>query len=164
VQEYVDLNVNYTAKIFLRGQIIGLLPNFLKPCVSHLTLHRMSLIWAAIRRILGPLLATRKSSLRDALKYLGPLLDERLEKERENGREWPNRPVRVSGREYIRRLRITADGYPERLHLVAARHRAGRRGAHSSGARAAHPRDKHGRYPHLLKCKPVFYPHSAWTE
>ncbi|KAJ7503871.1 cytochrome P450 [Mycena galericulata] len=72
-QEYLDLAVNYTVSVFVRGSIIGLLPGFLKP-------------------ILAPLISTRKSSLRHALKFLGPIIDERLEKETEYGRDWPGRP------------------------------------------------------------------------
>lgn len=30
-QEYLDLAVNYTVSVFVRGSIIGLLPGFLKP-------------------------------------------------------------------------------------------------------------------------------------
>ncbi|KAJ6500258.1 cytochrome P450 [Mycena vulgaris] len=72
-QEYLDLNIDYTATIFIRGQIIGLLPGFLKP-------------------ILGPFISTRKSSVRHALKFLGPIITDRLEKEKEYGRDWPERP------------------------------------------------------------------------
>ncbi|KAF7360043.1 hypothetical protein MVEN_00732100 [Mycena venus] len=71
--EYLQLNIDYTVTIFTRGQMIGLMPNFLKP-------------------ILAPLFSTRKSSLRHALKFLGPLIDERLEKENEYGNDWPGRP------------------------------------------------------------------------
>ncbi|KAJ7445901.1 cytochrome P450 [Mycena latifolia] len=72
-QEYLDLNITYTVTIFTRGQIISLLPWFLRP-------------------ILGPLLSTRKSSLRHVLKFVGPLIDGRLESESEHGRDWPDRP------------------------------------------------------------------------
>ncbi|KAJ7486984.1 cytochrome P450 [Mycena latifolia] len=72
-QEYLDLNINYTVAIVMRGLLIALLPRFLQP-------------------ILGPLISTRKSSLRHGLKFLGPVIDERLENEREHGRHWPDRP------------------------------------------------------------------------
>ncbi|KAJ7906083.1 cytochrome P450 [Mycena leptocephala] len=51
-QEYLDLNINYTFNLFIRGQIIGLLPRFVKP-------------------VLGPLISPRKSSIRHVLKFLG---------------------------------------------------------------------------------------------
>ncbi|KAJ6558751.1 cytochrome P450 [Mycena vulgaris] len=73
VQPYLDLNINYTITVITRGQIIRLLPSFLKP-------------------IFGPLLSTRKSSLRHAMKFLGPIIEERLEKEREYGRDWLDKP------------------------------------------------------------------------
>ncbi|KAJ7445896.1 cytochrome P450 [Mycena latifolia] len=72
-KEYLDLNIHYTIAIFARGQIIGLLPDLLKP-------------------IFAPLLSSRKSSLRHALKFLGPLIDKRLDRENELGRDWPDRP------------------------------------------------------------------------
>ncbi|KAJ7646233.1 cytochrome P450 [Mycena rosella] len=73
-QEFLDLNVNYTASNFIRGQIISLIPVIFK-------------------LIFGPLISTRKSTVRHALKFLGPMIDERLEKEGEYGREWPGRPA-----------------------------------------------------------------------
>ncbi|KAJ6534999.1 cytochrome P450 [Mycena capillaripes] len=77
-QEYLDLNIDYTATIFIRGQIIGLLPGFLKP-------------------ILGPFISTRKSSTRHALNGMPlwhnpSIISDRLEKEKEYGRDWPERP------------------------------------------------------------------------
>ncbi|KAJ7652562.1 cytochrome P450, partial [Mycena rosella] len=72
-QEYLELNINFTVAIIIRGQVISLLPKCLKP-------------------ILGPLLSTRKSALRHALKFLGPIIEERLEAEREYQSDWPDRP------------------------------------------------------------------------
>ncbi|KAJ7451356.1 cytochrome P450 [Mycena latifolia] len=72
-KEYLDFNINYTTDVWTRGQIIGLLPDLLKP-------------------ILAPLISARKSSHRRALKFLGPMIDERLENERVHGRNWPHKP------------------------------------------------------------------------
>ncbi|KAJ7133809.1 cytochrome P450 [Mycena filopes] len=71
--EYLQLNIDYTVTIFTRGQMIALFPTVLKPFVA-------------------PLLSTRKSSLRHALKFLGPILEDRLEKETQYGRDWVDRP------------------------------------------------------------------------
>jgi len=71
--EYVQLNIDFTVTIFARGQLIRLLPEFLKP-------------------VLAPILSSRKSSLRHALKFLKPILDERLEQENKFGRDRPDRP------------------------------------------------------------------------
>ncbi|KAJ7133819.1 cytochrome P450 [Mycena filopes] len=71
--EYLQFNIDYTVTIFTRGQMIGLFPSVLKPFVA-------------------PLLSTRKSSLRHALKFLGPILEDRLEKERQYGQDWADRP------------------------------------------------------------------------
>ncbi|KAF7354785.1 hypothetical protein MSAN_01392700 [Mycena sanguinolenta] len=73
-KKYLDLILNYTVTVFTRGTIIGLLPALLKP-------------------ILGPLISTRKSSIRHALKFLGPMIDERLRKDDECGSDWPGRPT-----------------------------------------------------------------------
>ncbi|KAJ7454170.1 cytochrome P450 [Mycena latifolia] len=72
-KEYLELAINHTISVVTRGQIIALLPGLLKP-------------------ILGPLISARKSSLRQGLKFLGPLIDERLEQELEHGRDWPDKP------------------------------------------------------------------------
>ncbi|KAJ7683435.1 cytochrome P450 [Mycena rosella] len=72
-KEYLDLVINYTHMVVGRGKMIRILPDFLKP-------------------IFGPLLSTRKTCRRHALKLLGPIIEERLENERENGRDWPDRP------------------------------------------------------------------------
>ncbi|KAJ6534180.1 cytochrome P450 [Mycena capillaripes] len=71
--EYLQLNIDYTVTVFTRGQFISLIPDFLKP-------------------IFAPLFSTRKSSLHHALKFLGPLLDERLKNENQFGNDWPGRP------------------------------------------------------------------------
>ncbi|KAJ6623269.1 cytochrome P450 [Mycena sp. CBHHK59/15] len=72
--EYLELNINFAVAVIFRGLLIGLLPDFLKP-------------------ILGPVLSTRKSSLRRALKFLGPMLDQRLQKEEQYGSDWPDKPA-----------------------------------------------------------------------
>ncbi|KAJ7458885.1 cytochrome P450 [Mycena latifolia] len=72
-QEYIDLAINYTISVVTRGQIIGLFPSFLRP-------------------IFAPFISARKSSLRHGLKFLGPMIDERLEKEWKHGRDWPDKP------------------------------------------------------------------------
>ncbi|KAJ7720374.1 cytochrome P450 [Mycena maculata] len=72
-KEYLDLNIDYTVLVFTRGLMIRLIPEFLKP-------------------ILAPLIMNRKSSIRHALKFLGPSINERLQKEEEYGPERPDRP------------------------------------------------------------------------
>ncbi|KAJ7435664.1 cytochrome P450 [Mycena galericulata] len=72
-QEFLDMALKHTVNVFTRGQIIGVLPGFLKP-------------------ILGPFIATRKNFLRHALKFLGPIINERLKNEQEYGGNWPERP------------------------------------------------------------------------
>ncbi|KAJ7196258.1 cytochrome P450 [Mycena pura] len=72
-QEFLDICVDFAVKSFTRGVIIGFLPYFLRP-------------------IFGPLLSTRKSSVRRALKFLGPMINDRLDNEREYGPDWPDKP------------------------------------------------------------------------
>jgi len=71
--EYLQLCIDYTSIIFVRGQMISFLPKILRP-------------------IFAPLLSTRKQTLRHAMKFLGPLIDERLEQENQYGSDWPSRP------------------------------------------------------------------------
>ncbi|KAJ7439781.1 cytochrome P450 [Mycena latifolia] len=80
-QGYLDLNISYTITIFTRGQLISFLPEFLKP-------------------ILGPLIATRRSSVRQVLKFIGPLIEARLESEREHGRDGPDKPASIAANDY----------------------------------------------------------------
>ncbi|KAJ6524863.1 cytochrome P450 [Mycena vulgaris] len=72
-QEYVDLSISYTFAVFGRGQIIAMCPSFLKP-------------------IFGRLLSSRRSSIRQAMKTLGPVIEERLAKDAELGPDWVDRP------------------------------------------------------------------------
>ncbi|KAJ7936828.1 cytochrome P450 [Mycena leptocephala] len=95
--EYLQLNIDYSILVFTRGQIIGLIPNFLKP-------------------IFAPLFSTRKRSLQQALKFLGPLIDERLEKENQYGRDWPGRP-----NDFISRLLDLAEGDERTTSALALR-------------------------------------------
>ncbi|KAJ7368770.1 cytochrome P450 [Mycena albidolilacea] len=71
--EYLQICINFATVLFFRGQSIGLFPKFLRP-------------------IFGPLISKRKSILRQALKFLGPLIDERLDQENQYGHEWAGRP------------------------------------------------------------------------
>ncbi|KAJ7617183.1 cytochrome P450, partial [Roridomyces roridus] len=72
-QEFLDLNINYVLDIFTRGSIIGLLPGFLKP-------------------VFGPLISSRKSSLRRQMKFVAPMIEERLANEAKYGPNWQERP------------------------------------------------------------------------
>ncbi|KAF7345575.1 hypothetical protein MVEN_01576200 [Mycena venus] len=93
-QEYLDLNINFATDVNIRGQIIHLLPHFLKP-------------------ILGPILSPRRSALRRMLKFLGPTLDARLEKENQYGPDWPERPARYQRPDLVApRLRGQLSGDP----------------------------------------------------
>ncbi|KAJ7455812.1 cytochrome P450, partial [Mycena latifolia] len=65
-QEYVDFIIDYTKTLFSRGTTIDFLPNFLKP-------------------VIGPLLSTRGKDLQRMLKFLGPMIEERLENEENHG-------------------------------------------------------------------------------
>jgi len=72
-QEYLDLCVRFAVDVFTRGAIIHMLPNILKT-------------------IVGPLLSTRKRSLRRGLYFLGPMISDRLEKEKTLGPNWEGKP------------------------------------------------------------------------
>ncbi|KAJ7828167.1 cytochrome P450 [Mycena leptocephala] len=74
-QEYFDLNIDYTATILIR-------PN-----------NRVTPWLPQTNSIFGPFISTRKSSVRHALMFLGPIIADRLEKEKEYGHDLPERPV-----------------------------------------------------------------------
>ncbi|KAF7360042.1 hypothetical protein MVEN_00732000 [Mycena venus] len=72
-QEYLNFNINYTINIFIRGRIIALLPDVLKP-------------------ILSPFIAARDTLIRRTLSFVGPLIEERLKDENQLGPEWEDKP------------------------------------------------------------------------
>ncbi|KAJ7086278.1 cytochrome P450 [Mycena epipterygia] len=72
-KEYVDLVISYAISVFGRASIISLIPSILKP-------------------IFGRLLSSRRSAVRHAMKFLGPVIQERLAKEAELGMDWPDKP------------------------------------------------------------------------
>ncbi|KAF7320661.1 Cytochrome P450 [Mycena chlorophos] len=73
VPEWIQMNIDYTINAFVRAQIISLLPEFTKP-------------------IIAPLISSKNRSLRHALRFLLPVLKERLESELVQGKERPDRP------------------------------------------------------------------------
>lgn len=96
-QEYLDLSISYTVAVFGRAQIIAMFPSFLKPCVIPLLFkypHVLLLTKCAHNRIFGRLLSSRRSSIRQAMKTLGPVIEKRLAQDAELGPGWVDRPVR----------------------------------------------------------------------
>ncbi|KAJ7819252.1 cytochrome P450 [Mycena olivaceomarginata] len=53
---------------------------------------KISLLPPFLRPLLGPLISTKNKSNARALQFLGPLIEERLSKERELGSDWPGKP------------------------------------------------------------------------
>ncbi|KAF7370033.1 hypothetical protein MSAN_00633300 [Mycena sanguinolenta] len=72
-EDYLDLAMQYTIDVFLRAQLISLLPFFLRP-------------------IFGPLISSRNQSVRKGLKHLGPIIEYRIEQEKQHGSDWPGKP------------------------------------------------------------------------
>ncbi|KAJ7113179.1 cytochrome P450 [Mycena epipterygia] len=72
-KKFIDLNIGFAVSVFTRGQIIALVPPFLRP-------------------YLGPFISSKNSSLRRGLKFLRPLINERLENERLYGSDYPDKP------------------------------------------------------------------------
>ncbi|KAJ7455001.1 cytochrome P450 [Mycena galericulata] len=71
--EFLGLNIKNTIEVVQRGQRVALFPEFLKPFVA-------------------PLIVTRNKRLRQMLKFVGPVIEERLVKEAELGPDWPEKP------------------------------------------------------------------------
>ncbi|KAJ7050787.1 cytochrome P450 [Mycena amicta] len=70
---FLKLSIDFTISVFSRGQLIALIPEFMKPLIA-------------------PMFSAKNSTLRYALKFLGPLLQERLEAEEKYGKDRPDRP------------------------------------------------------------------------
>ncbi|KAJ7445670.1 cytochrome P450 [Mycena latifolia] len=72
-EAYLKVSIEYTVAVFKRGAIINLYPPFLRPVV-------------------GRLMSPKEQALRDVLKFLGPIISDRLAKEDELGPNWPDKP------------------------------------------------------------------------
>ncbi|KAJ6494229.1 cytochrome P450 [Mycena sanguinolenta] len=72
-EDYLDLAMQYTIDVVLRAQLISLLPSFLRP-------------------IFGPLISSKNQSVRKGLKHLGPIIEYRIEQEKQHGSDWPGKP------------------------------------------------------------------------
>ncbi|KAF7370036.1 hypothetical protein MSAN_00633600 [Mycena sanguinolenta] len=72
-EDYLNLAMQYTIDVVLRAQLIYLLPSFLRP-------------------IFGPLISSRNQSVRKGLKHLGPIIEYRIEQEKQHGSDWPGKP------------------------------------------------------------------------
>ncbi|KAJ7146844.1 cytochrome P450 [Mycena epipterygia] len=95
--DYLTLNIDYTIAVVIRGVLISLVPDILKP-------------------ILAPLISTRKRSLKQVLKFLEPILEDRLAKENELGPDWPDKP-----NDLISWLLESAEGTERTAPSLAAR-------------------------------------------
>ncbi|KAF7346950.1 hypothetical protein MVEN_01447400 [Mycena venus] len=72
-QTYLWNNVQFALDVIRSGQKVALFPNFLRPLV-------------------GPFISGKDKSFAVALQTLGPLVAERLAKEKELGPDWPGKP------------------------------------------------------------------------
>jgi cytochrome P450 len=71
--DYVDIFKQFTGSVANNAAIINLFPSFLRP-------------------IAGRIFTPAPSSIRRALKSLGPMIQDRLDKEKEYGGDWPGKP------------------------------------------------------------------------
>ncbi|KAJ6505843.1 cytochrome P450 [Mycena vitilis] len=72
-EAYLYNNIQHTIDVIRSAGRITLFPAFLRPLV-------------------GPWISSKDKSFDRALKYAGPLIEDRLEKERELGPDWPDKP------------------------------------------------------------------------
>ncbi|KAJ6585812.1 cytochrome P450 [Mycena capillaripes] len=72
-EEYLELVMQYTTDVALRGQVINMLPSFLQP-------------------ILGPVISSRKQSVRRGAKYLKDVINYRIGQEEKFGPHWAGKP------------------------------------------------------------------------
>ncbi|KAK7460913.1 hypothetical protein VKT23_008841 [Stygiomarasmius scandens] len=71
--DYIRLNIEFTIDVFKAARIINLFPDLLKP-------------------IAGYTLTPLGTAIARALRHLGPMIEDRLQKEEEYDRNWPERP------------------------------------------------------------------------
>ncbi|KAG6901631.1 hypothetical protein C0995_009799 [Termitomyces sp. Mi166 len=71
--DYRDLNVEFTVDVIRAAQTINMFPGVLRPFA-------------------GRYFTNVESQIQRAMSHLRPLIEERLEKEAEYGRDWPGRP------------------------------------------------------------------------
>jgi hypothetical protein len=48
-----------------------------------------------VDRIVGNFIAKKPSHIKRAMKHLAPIIEERLRKEKEYGKDWPSKPVLI---------------------------------------------------------------------
>ncbi|KAJ6516233.1 cytochrome P450 [Mycena sanguinolenta] len=71
--DFIKLNVDYAMDVIIAGQLINMLPSFLRPTI-------------------GPFLSPRKRILRRASKHLTPVVEERFRREKELGDKYTDKP------------------------------------------------------------------------
>ncbi|KAG6816479.1 hypothetical protein H0H93_008055, partial [Arthromyces matolae] len=71
--DYRDLNIEFTIDVIKAAQLINLFPNILKPLV-------------------GRLLTNVESQIQRAMSHLRPIIEDRLDKEAEYGKDWTGKP------------------------------------------------------------------------
>jgi len=72
-QEFLSISIIYTVAVFKRCGILALFPSWMRP-------------------VIGPLMSPKNKALRQAMKFLGPVISERLAKEDKLGPDWPDKP------------------------------------------------------------------------
>ncbi|RDB20448.1 hypothetical protein Hypma_012416 [Hypsizygus marmoreus] len=95
--DYRALNEEFTIDVIKGGHIINLFPNFLKP-------------------LAGRLFTNVEVKVKRGIKHVGPIIQERLDKEEQYGRDWPGKP-----NDFISWLLETAQGYQRSIRDMTLR-------------------------------------------
>ncbi|KZT30762.1 cytochrome P450 [Neolentinus lepideus HHB14362 ss-1] len=72
-REYVDLCIGFTIDVALGAFIINMFPTFLRPLV-------------------GSILTRVPKAIKKGVEHLGPVIEDRIEKMQENGKDWAQKP------------------------------------------------------------------------
>ncbi|KAJ7066321.1 cytochrome P450 [Mycena amicta] len=127
-KEYLDNNVAYTIGVMTSANKISLLPKFLRP-------------------IIGPFLTEKKRSFATAMRLLGPLVTERIQKEDALGPDWDGKPNDLISwlLEMAPSDSRTVAGIVQRILVVnmAAIHTSSMAFSHTLYTLAAHPREQY---------------------
>lgn len=89
--DYNAINDYYSDALVKTALIVGLTSDLLKPCVFSLKNHLLASFFS--RMVAKALYSYIPRTVKRAMKHIGPLVEKRLEKEKQLGKDWPGKPV-----------------------------------------------------------------------
>ena len=90
--DYQVLNSTFATNVVKFGTIIGLFPEFLKPCIF--PLRPCSLVTKTYFSIVSRMLSNLPSQIQQEIEFIRPMVEERFAMMEEYGEDWDDKPVR----------------------------------------------------------------------